>query len=192
LQRFATLVGVNKARLRTLGLLALLILPHFAAGRANVIIPQVAVDEPEPVASPSVRFSIPRYELSQAEREVVAACLILEAASQGEIGLRGVMAVIRNRARGLPELFEPTVLRKKQFSALNKVTAGRESLTHAINRAKRDRMWPVALQIVDEALQPDWHDPTGGATHYTRSAERTLWTRALARTVVIGAHSFYR
>ena len=59
-------------------------------------------------------------------------------------------------------------------------------------RAKADRMWPAALYVVDEALADSWTDPTGGATHYTRSAERTHWTRALAKTVTIGAHSFYR
>ena len=48
------------------------------------------------------------------------------------------------------------------------------------------------LQIVDDATTATWHDPTQGATHYTRSVEKTLWTRSLAKTVTIGAHSFYR
>jgi spore germination cell wall hydrolase CwlJ-like protein len=149
-------------------------------------------EEPPPAAEPTVRFSLPKYHITPLERETVAACLILEAASQGEYGMRAVMAVIRNRARGLPELFSPTVLRSKQFSALNKVTAGRESLWRAIQRAKADRMWPTALAVVDAALRDNWHDPTNGATHYTLSAERTRWTQRLAKTVRIGAHSFYR
>lgn len=140
----------------------------------------------------AVQVFIPRYQLTQHEREITAACLILEAASQGDFGMRGVMSVIRNRARGLPELFAPVVLRPKQFSALNKVTAGRETFAQAIGRAKRDRMWPVALAIVDDAVHDTWHDSTGGATHYTRSVENTPWTRRLAKTVRIGAHSFYR
>lgn len=126
------------------------------------------------------------------DRETIAACLVLEAASQGDFGMRAVMAVIRNRARGLPELYAVTVLRPKQFSALNDATSGREPLSRAINRAKRDRMWFTALDIVDDAMEEAWHDPTDGATHYTRSAERTHWTRSLAKTVTIGAHSFYR
>jgi hypothetical protein len=84
------------------------------------------------------------------------------------------------------------VLRPKQFSAFNKMTAGRESTTRMINRAKADRMWSTALSIVDDAASSTWYDPTGGATHYTLSAERTHWTRSLAKTVTIGAHSFYR
>ncbi len=142
--------------------------------------------------TPTITFSIPKYELSDEERELVAACLILEAASQGDRGMRGVMAVIRNRARGLPELFVPTVLREKQFSALNKLTAGRESLYRVLRRAKSDRMWDTAMRIVDDATEDEWHDPTRGATHYTRTGERTRWTGALAKTVVIGRHAFYR
>jgi spore germination cell wall hydrolase CwlJ-like protein len=143
-------------------------------------------------SAPAIVFTIPRYEVTPAERDIVAACLVLEAASQGEFGMRAVMAVIRNRARGLPELFAPTVLRPRQFSALNRVTVGTEPPSFAIARAKQDRMWRVALEIFDDAVQETWHDPTGGATHYTLSGERTHWTRSLAKTTTIGAHSFYR
>lgn len=140
----------------------------------------------------TVRFSMPKYQLTSLERETVAACLILEAANQGDFGMRSVMAVIRNRAQGRPELFGPTVLRQKQFSALNAHTSGRESLWRVIARAKKDRMWQTALTIVDHAVSDAWHDPTGGATHYTRTGERIHWTRVLAKTATIGAHSFYR
>jgi spore germination cell wall hydrolase CwlJ-like protein len=173
---------------RFLAALTALILPCLAAGAD--IVPAAAVTDA--ASAPMVKFSIPRYTLTNLERETVAMCLVFEAASQGPRGLRAVMAVIRNRSRGLPELFAPTVLRDKQFSGLNRVTAGRESLEHAIARAKADRMWSTALAIVDEATDDLWLDPTGGATHYTRSAERTPWTRTLAKTVTIGAHSFYR
>jgi len=141
---------------------------------------------------PAVSVVIPNYTLTALERETIATCLVLEAASQGDLGMRSVMSVIRNRSRELPELLAPTVLRPKQFSALNQVTSGRKKLHDAITRAKLDRMWTAALQIVAEACTDDWHDPTHGATHYTRSSERIYWTRNLARTVTIGAHSFYR
>lgn len=169
---------------------AMLFLP--APSQANTFaVPVIRFSEPE-IPSPAVTFVIPKYELTLLDRDTVAACLVLEAASQGDFGMRAVMAVIRNRSRGLPELFAPTVLRRKQFSALNRVTSGRESLAAAIARAKRDRMWPAALEIVADSTAASWHDPTDGATHYTRSAERTQWTRSLAKTVTIGAHSFYR
>lgn len=177
--------------LRVLAALAATLVPLLAAGAQSFVVPRFVLPG-EVEAPPTVKFSVPRYEITPFERETIAACLVLEAASQGPAGMRAVMAVIRNRAHGLPELFAPTVLREKQFSALNNVTSGRESMARAINRAKADRMWLSALFAVDDALTDTWIDPTGGATHYTRSAERTLWTRALAKTVTIGAHSFYR
>lgn len=149
--------------------------------------PQPVTDSVAPIS-----FAIPKYTLSSSEREIVAACLVLEAANQGDFGMRSVMAVIRNRARGQPELFAYTVLRPKQFSAFNQLTAGRDTFARTIARAKRDITWSTALRIVDDAVQDAWHDPTGGATHYTRTGERTAWTRRLAKTVTIGAHSFYR
>lgn len=169
-------------------------MPHLAlAGAGSTPIPKITLlTEEADAAVPAVTFSLPRYSLTLEERETVAACLILEAASQGDIGMRGVMAVVRNRARGLPELFAPTVLRGRQFSAFNRITSGRESLAQAIARAKRDRMWVWAVAIVDEAAAESWSDPTNGATHYTRSVERTRWTRSLAQTATIGVHSFYR
>lgn len=157
----------------------------------TVVTPQIQLPA-EPSTLPAVSVVIPAYSLTPIERETVAACLVLEAASQGDFGMRSVMSVIRNRSRQLPELLAPTVLRPWQFSALNPVTAGRKNLHHAINRAKRDRMWPTALRIVEEACRDDWHDSTDGATHYTRSTERVYWTRNLAQTVTIGSHSFYR
>jgi spore germination cell wall hydrolase CwlJ-like protein len=160
---------------------------------AGAVVPMIQLSPPAPVdASPTITFSVPKYTLTAEERDLVASCLVLEAASQGEFGMHGVMAVIYNRARGLPELFAPIVLQQKQFSALNKMTAGRESFARVIQRARQDRMWPTALAIVDEATRETWYDPTGGATHYTRVGERTSWTHTLAQTTVIGRHAFYR
>lgn len=162
--------------------------PHLA-----IFLPGANVSSPVTAdVTPAVSFSIPRYQLSPEERQTVAACLVLEAACQGEFGMRSVMAVIRNRAAAKPELFLPVVLRRYQFSALNPLTSGRESLWRTLQRAQKDPMWEVALTLVEEAARETWHDPTGGATHYTRAAERTHWTRRLQKTTTIGAHSFYR
>lgn len=181
-----------KTELRIVAVFLAATLAQVAAAAPEVFVPFISPPPRAVVEGPTINFSLPRYQISPLERETVAACLVLEAASQGEAGMRGVMAVIRNRARALPELYAPTVLRSMQFSAMNKVTTGRESLWRAITRARRDRMWRTALGLVDAALQEEWHDPTHGATHYTRSAERTRWTQQLAMTVRIGAHSFYR
>lgn len=152
-----------------------------------------AVPKPPPVPpAEHITAAPPTYRLSPLERHLVASCLVLEAASQGEFGMRGVMAVIRNRAHGNPRLFLRTVMQEKQFSALNKLTEGRESMSRVVARAERDRMWPIALRIVEQATRSTWRDPTGGATHYTRVGEHTEWTHMLAWTVTIGRHAFYR
>ena len=161
-----------------------------ASGNAAPLIG--ATQSAQPTVAPRLSVEIPQYTLSKRERDTVATCLVLEAANQGEFGMRSVMAVIRNRARGRPELFAPTVLQPRQFSALNKLTAARETLHRAIGRAARDRMWPIALGIVDQAMYESWYDPTEGATHYTRAGERNRWTSRLTPTVTIGSHSFYR
>jgi spore germination cell wall hydrolase CwlJ-like protein len=183
--------GCEPVNLRRTLLSAALLAAALPWARADVlqVTPASLPVDPPP---PRVSFTIPKYTLTSDERELLAACLVLEAASQGDRGMRGVMAVIRNRSRGLPELFVSTILREKQFSALNKLTAGRESVWRTIQRAKNDRTWPRALEIVDEATAEDWNDPTRGATHYTRTGEHTPWTRTLARTVTIGRHAFYR
>lgn len=162
----------------------------FSALAVEQAVPLIVSSQPD--TAPQIAVPIPRYTPKPLEIETVAACLVLEAASQGPEGMRGVMAVIRNRSHGQPELFEPVVMKRKQFSALNRLTAGYESRAHAIQRARRDSMWEDALALVEEAQSSAWHDPTVGATHYTRSNERNRWTRSLEKTVTIGGHSFYK
>src|SRR5438045_2546461 len=95
-------------------------------------VPTIQIAEAPPtnseLESAPVTLAIPTYTLSAGERDTVASCLVLEAANQGEFGMRSVMAVIRNRAGGRAELLALTVLRQKQFTAFNKLTAGRETL----------------------------------------------------------------
>lgn len=181
-----------KPELRSLAALAAMILPALAYGASAAPPFMIRLGEPPAAMETPVMFVVPKYALTPMEREMIAACLVLEAANQGEFGMQGVMAVIRNRARGQPELFAPTVLREKQFSAFNKLTAGRETLARTVARARRDPMWWTALSVVNAAVDESWHDPTDGATHYTRTGENTRWTHSLAKTVTIGGHSFYR
>ena len=185
--------GGVKSELRPLAAVAALLLPLVCAASRPAPAPLPVTHElvlPILVSIPKPKDT--RYTLTPLERETVAACLVLEAACQGDRGMRAVMAVIRNRADGQPEFFVPTVLQRKQFSSLNAMTSGRESLWRTIQRAKQDRAWPHAIAIVDAAVESAWEDPTAGATHFTRTGERVGWTRRLAKTVTIGAHSFYR
>lgn len=151
-----------------------------------------------PLAAQEISFSLPprpiavRPAILEWQRQTVAACLVLEAACQGEAGMRAVMAVVRNRAQQRPAQFASEVLRPRQFSAFNALTAGQETSWQAVRRAQRDQSWQLAAQLVEEACAPGWVDPTGGATHYTRASERPYWARGMRITARIGDHVFYK
>lgn len=128
------------------------------------------------------------------EKQIVAACLVLEAADQGEMGMRGVASVILNRAEGDHARVMRVVKKPYAFSALNTATTGRtgsSGFAGHVRKASRDRLWRSALQIVDELYSQAWHDVTYGADHYARKELRPAWVRSMSRTTVIGSHAFY-
>jgi len=149
-----------------------------------------------------IAFGIPGSGLAKAntyspcpwEKQIVAACLVLEAADQGEMGMRGVASVILNRAEGNHSRIMRVVRKPYAFSAFNTATTGRtESRGFAghVQKASRDRLWRSALQIVDELYSQTWRDVTYGADHYARKELRPAWVRSMSRTTVIGSHAFY-
>lgn len=142
-------------------------------------------------AGMTVRFEVPRYQLDDTERETVAACLVLEAACQGRAGMEGVMAVISNRAGGSPERFYAVATARKQFSAFDAAGQNPKLLRRLVERAKGDRTWPLALEIVAAAESGYLIDRTGGATFYARSDSRPYWLRSVRRTTTIGDHCFF-
>ncbi|TVR50736.1 MAG: cell wall hydrolase [Puniceicoccaceae bacterium] len=127
------------------------------------------------------------------ERQVVAATLILEASSDGEQGMRAVMAVIVNRANGNPRHIYREVRRPWQFSSLNTATTRHNPRGFAdhVRRASRDRNWRLALAIVDDGYAGRLVDITGGATHFSLVSENTAWMRQMRQTTVIGSHKFF-
>ena len=127
------------------------------------------------------------------ERQIVATVLILEAADQGVEGMRAVLHVIDNRAGGDPYRAVGVVARRKAFSCLNSVTSqAHPDYSPLLRRAMRDRMWPVAMQMVRDyeagRLGPDI---TMGATHYCQDAP-VSWEGDFTQVTRIGAHRFFR
>ena len=59
------------------------------------------------------------------ERQIVAACLILEASDQGERGMTAVANVIANRADKNARKYLKQVKRPYAFSSLNRATTGK-------------------------------------------------------------------
>lgn len=134
------------------------------------------------------------YQPCSWEKQIVAACLVLEASDQGELGMRGVASVIRNRAGGRHSNILKVVKRPYAFSALNAATSGktgRAGFANHVRRASRDRHWQTALRIVEEMYTPNWFDITNGADHYARVDIRPNWTYSMSVTAEIGAHRFY-
>lgn len=128
-------------------------------------------------------------------RQIVAACLVLEASDQGEKGMRAVASVIRNRA----ETFGPDILgvvrKPYAFTSLNEASTGRtgnRGYADHVRRASRDRNWKLACQIVNEMYTDRWADVTYGADHYVRSDLRTpAWAGDMYVTAIIGEHMFF-
>jgi len=132
--------------------------------------------------------------------ETVAACLILEAGGEKDIGMWAVMCIIKNRAKGSQSIakWKTVVTKRSQFSCFN----GRTTPS-AIAIAKAHPKWDDAIKIV-LAAQADFKDYTYGATHYHvcrgPSKVSPYWTATVYGgknkkaevTVVIGNHVFLK
>ncbi len=123
-------------------------------------------------------------------QEIVATCLIREAANHGPGGMHAVMNVIQNRAENDPSKFVPIVLEWKQFSSFNKVNQGKQSLDNLIKMSKGDFMWGVAIVITKEAYKKRLRDITFGADHFASAP--TYWSEGMVITIRIGNFTFYR
>lgn len=130
---------------------------------------------------------------SDYERQIVAAVLVLEAANQGEDGMRAVLHVIDNRAGNDPHRAIAQVAKRKAFSCLNSVTSQKNrDYGPLLRRAMRDRTWNLAMRLVRDYetgnLGPDL---TEGATHYCIHPPES-WNREFVFVKQIGAHRFFR
>jgi spore germination cell wall hydrolase CwlJ-like protein len=128
------------------------------------------------------------------ERQVVAACLILEAASEGPLGMTAVANVIENRAKSNPRAVYGVVKRPYAFSSMNSATTGktgRRGFADHVRRASRDPEWRNALKIVDRLYNGTLTDLTGGATHFSLKGEYVAWMKDMRVTAIIGSHRFF-
>ena len=130
---------------------------------------------------------------SDYERQIVAAVLVLEAADQGEAGMKAVLHVIDNRAGHNPQRAIAQVARRKAFSCLNSVTSQpSRDYGPILRRAMRDRMWNTAMRMVrDYEAGRLGEDITRGATHYCIHPP-AAWNREFTFVGQIGDHRFFR
>lgn len=133
------------------------------------------------------------HQISDYGRQIIAAVLVLEAADQGVDGMQAVLNVIDNRAQGNPAKALGQVARRKAFTSLNRITSQHNpDYSPALRRAQGDRMWDIALQMVEAYSKGQrYRDLTGGATHYCIDPPAS-WRQKMVFTVRIGAHNFFR
>lgn len=127
-------------------------------------------------------------------KEVIAACLILEAGGEGQRGMQAVMNVIQNRAHGDPEDFYAQTVAPHQFAVFDSARGFffRE-FAPVIRKARKSPAWSVAKGLVERAYRNELPDITGGATHFASSRKpKPDWARDLRQTVVIGGHRFMK
>jgi len=121
--------------------------------------------------------------------EVIAAVLVDEARGEGYNGMLAVMNVINNRAGGVPEKRLGVVMKPWQFSCLNAVTTGKQSLSSFVEKAKTRRAWWTAYRIAEASILIDI---TGGADHYHATYVKPKWARKDKITTQIKTHIFYK
>jgi N-acetylmuramoyl-L-alanine amidase len=122
-------------------------------------------------------------------QKIVAAVLMAEAWSEGEVGMTAVAEVIRTRANatGLSPLAIVTI--PKHFSCLNKASA--EDL---YRKFSSEPDFQKALAIARTLYNEPGKLPgyAKGADHFTRSDEKPFWARGKRPIIIIGNHAFYR
>lgn len=134
-------------------------------------------------------------------QNVVAATLMGEAKGEKEKGMMGVLSVLFNRTKKMPNRgssMAEQALSKKQFSMWNMVPRTLESIKKEIERQKASSpdMWGVAIKLASNPVK----DITKGATHYfaasganaltKKEKKKHSWTGELSRPIKIGNHLF--
>jgi len=131
-------------------------------------------------------------QLSHYDRLIVASCLTLEAAEDGERGMYAVLNVINNRAQGDLTRVVPVVVKPHQFAAMNGATLQRNpDYGPLIERATLDPNFQIAFQLVRQLEAGELEDITEGADHFF-SGEPPIWASYMTITVRIGGHTFLR
>ena len=131
------------------------------------------------------------YQPCSREKQMVAACLVLEAPDQDEKGMRGGDSVILNRANRNYSTVIRVLKNPFAFSALNTAATGRgDSL--ATHKRPRTKAYgdPCCISLTISVLQ-NWRDVTQGANHYVVAYIRPSWVKSMAKTTTIRLHDFY-
>ena len=132
-------------------------------------------------------------EKSLTNSYIVAATLWDEARGEGEQGMRAVLNVIMNRAKGNFEKARDIVLKPNQFSGWNDITNPEEASKMLADKKRNDKIYQQIIDLVDKASKGQLPDITGGAIFYFNPKDANpSWAKKLEKTKSIGNHDFYK
>jgi spore germination cell wall hydrolase CwlJ-like protein len=131
--------------------------------------------------------------LNNYDRQIVASCMVLEAASDGSEGMQAVLNVILNRADGYLYRMIPETVRRGAFSCMSPVWKTRSpDYGRLIGRAQNQpASFAEAMRLIDQMECGQLWDNTHGATHYHAVSIDPYWADGMHYITTIGHHRFY-
>ncbi|MCU0858412.1 MAG: cell wall hydrolase [Pontiellaceae bacterium] len=136
----------------------------------------------------------PAEELLDSDtRQIVAACMVLEAGGEGIQGMQAVLNVILNRADGCLDKMRQQTVKYAAFSCMSSIwKCENPDFAPLFERAKNQtKVYKQALQLITQMEEGTLVDNTGGATHFHASSIRPYWADSLRYLTTIGNHIFY-
>jgi spore germination cell wall hydrolase CwlJ-like protein len=164
-------------------------LPAGAAERANALLPISGL--PNPAATPALLRAAAMADRLRA-LDCLAEAVYYEARSESSDGQRAVAQVVLNRVR---HPAWPNSVCGVVYQGPMRAGGGCQftfTCDGSLARAPAGPAWAQARAIAAAALAGAVYAPVGHSTHYHTQAVFPAWAPRLAKTAVIGAHSFYR
>ena len=139
-------------------------------------------------------FNAQAGHLSEYDRQIVASCMVLEAACDGAEGMQAVLNVILTRADGYLHRLVGQTVKHGAFSCMSSVwRTSSPDYSPLIRRAQEHgETYEKALQLIAVMEQGLLWDNTYGATHYHATTIRPYWVSDMSYITTIGGHHFYR
>ncbi|HNX52941.1 MAG TPA: cell wall hydrolase [Pontiellaceae bacterium] len=131
--------------------------------------------------------------LSSRDREIVAACMVLEAGGEGTDGMRAVLNVILNRAKGDLSRLAPITVKRGAFSCMASIWDNdAPDYSPLFERVmSQTDAYAKASQLIAAMEMGLLTDNTGGATHYHANSVQPYWVSDMRYLTTIGNHIFY-
>ncbi len=138
-------------------------------------------------------FTAQAGHLSEYDRQIVASCMVLEAACDGAEGMQAVLNVILTRADGYLHQLVPQTVKYGAFSCMSSIwRTSSPDYSPLIRRAQEHgRTYTDALQLIAIMEQGQLWDNTYGATHYHATSIHPYWVSDMSYITTIGGHHFY-